>query len=284
MTYQPKVPFTGNETRMSDERQEDWLQKPLCGDLKRDDVPCCGPSTILVLRGAGVTTTYNLFGEYLKCRGSGTSQLAQMSAFKGWLEHVGVRSNESETLTAAVGARMNVGVDFECVQMTTPQMKSSRMTDETIEEFLAKDLTGDLETDFTGIGEKGVKMLARNGITHTCQLFGHLLSSTSGTGAEKRGQAVDDFSDFLKVNGVAPAYAFTVVHQVVASINEGEMALPGDQSYFDDRGKDTPVNNAPKPSKPVVSGTVTKPKESSGFNMWLLLPPLLLYVYAKFFM
>ena len=286
----PSTPFNGRITRMSDERCDEWLRQDLTGDLLGDRVPCLGAANAAALsRGpANITTTYQLMGKYLSLRGEDTTQLQQLDAFKGWLEGAGVRVHESETIVAAVGAKMNVGVEFNCVQMTEAQMRSSRMGDDEIANFLAKELTGRLADDFTGIGKDGVKQLRRHGITHTCQLFGHLLGQTRDTGAEGRGAAVEAFCEFLKANGVAPAWAFTVLHQVVASINApGGIALPGDDTYF------RPTNTL---AQPIIEGDETEAeaeaegkaaageKEAGGGMPWVLALVLLalMFTYFKF--
>lgn len=50
-----------------------WISQPITGDLS--EVPGLGPAGIAKLKDKGVTTTFNLIGEYLLLKGEGVESV-----------------------------------------------------------------------------------------------------------------------------------------------------------------------------------------------------------------
>merc|ERR1711934_159906 len=203
--------YNPEKSRGSEERMEEWREKVLTGDLEADAIPGVGEKTCELLVGQGTNdTTFKVLGAFLGCMGS-AGNMAGCNDFKGVLEEWGTPAAYRDTVITALGEKVNAGFSFHMV-MSDTRRQSSRMTAEKLEDFLDKQLTGDLANDISGISEASAKKLADDlGTETTWQFFGIALTSSSA----------DDFEETIKEAGVAPAWSATVVHQVVEKLAVG---------------------------------------------------------------
>lgn len=222
-----------------------------------------GEATIRKLKSKGVTSTWKVFGKFVGHMDEGVSLLDAASAFKTDLAEATTPTQHRDSVVSAVAERVYSG--FQCpMVMDDERRKSSRMDHEKMEAFLAKDLTGDLEEDFNGIGVESAKKLKRAGVRTSWQLFGKAL--------ELDGDA-DEFEDFLTTNGTASGYKATVTHQVAERLANG-LHLPDlselRQKYINDEAPPSPVpygqakSPAKSPPPPPRSASKTVARESSG--------------------
>lgn len=208
--------YTPTKSAVSEERMDEWRARELTGDLERDAVPGIGPATIAKLKGNEETkTTFRLMGAYLQGLTTGATTLGAAQTFKDCLEAHDTPAQYRDTVVTAIVEKITGGFVFP-MAMSEDRLSSSRMTSEKMEAFLAKQLTGDLATDFSGISEDTAKNMAKDGgIENTWMFFAVALQSENA----------DDFEQTIKEFGVNPGWAATVVHQVAEKLTSG-LTLP----------------------------------------------------------
>jgi len=188
---------------------QQWCNSTLTGDL--DEVPHVGGATISELKKDGVKSTWQLFGKFITHLNENVGLLTAASRFKDDLANAGSPVGHRDSVVSAVAERVYSG--FKCpMEMDDDRRSSSRMTHAKMEKFLEKDLSGDLASDFDGIGSESAKKLRKAGVHTSWQLFGKAL--------EFDGDA-DRFEDFLTNNGTASGYKATVTHQVAEKLAHG---------------------------------------------------------------
>merc|ERR1711907_133497 len=203
---------------------EAWRQRELTGDMSVDRVPGCGEATIKRLNakfeGMEDKATFMLIGSFLslfdQAALDGGGLMAVCDKFKAQLEEWETPSAWRDTVITAMAEKIFAGFRAP-MTMDPDRLSSSRMNHEKMEAFLSKELTGNCEKDFTGIGEKAAKSLPDYGVETSYQLFGLALTSADS----------NEFEETILEAGVASGYSATVVHQVVEKLSGG-IKLPSE--------------------------------------------------------
>merc|ERR1711998_782060 len=91
-----------------------------------------------------------------------------------------------DTVVLAIGEKLNAGFRVEGMDMPAEIVESTQCSHQDIEDFLAKELTGDPQQDFKGVGRASKKALSAEGVNTTWQLLGALLML--GDAVDFRGQ------------------------------------------------------------------------------------------------
>jgi len=110
---------------------------------------------------ATYNSTFKVIGAFLSQIGEGVSTMEAAQAFKDVLKENETPAQYRDTVVTAViekvmdGCKMGMGMDEK-------RRKSSRMTHDQMEEFLNKQHTGIVATDFRGISENTAAKLAEN--------------------------------------------------------------------------------------------------------------------------
>jgi len=145
----------------------------------------------------------------------GETTLGAAQKFKDLLEENETHAQHRDTVVTSIVEKISSGFVFP-MAMEEDRLTSSRMTNEKMEAFLAKELTGDLATDFSGISEDTAKTMALDGgVDNSWMFFALALQSENA----------DDFEATIKDFGVNAGWAATVVHQVVEKLSNG-LTLP----------------------------------------------------------
>ena len=122
--------------------------------------------------------------------------------FKHQLEEWETPAGHRDTVTTAMAEKVFSG--FRSTMEIPPErLSSTRMDHDKMETFLGKELSGDCQADFTGIGEKAAKSLPDYGIETSYQLFGFALTSADAK----------EFEEAMIEAGVAKGWGATVLHQ-----------------------------------------------------------------------
>jgi len=204
--------YDPGNSKVSEETMDEWRERPLTGDLAEDRVPGIGAGTIAKLKEqAAYDTTYKLLGTFLGLMGNGEGVMETAGKFKEVLAEQDTPSQWQDTVVTAVVEKVMKGFRMG-MEMSEDRLSSSRMKHDEMEEFLAKEFTGDLEKDFKGVSAASAKKLADNaGVETSWQFFGLACTSENAT----------DFETTIKECGIAGGWSATVVHQVVEKMANG---------------------------------------------------------------
>lgn len=87
-----------------------WLHLPITGDLK--EVPFIGDGIAKMLRNPtencpGISSTFELLGKFLQCRGAEDNQVTQCDRFWAWLKSKGI-GNQKNSIVQAVAMKSNI--------------------------------------------------------------------------------------------------------------------------------------------------------------------------------
>mmetsp|Transcript_12071 Transcript_12071/g.28759 ORF Transcript_12071/g.28759 Transcript_12071/m.28759 type:complete len:115 (+) Transcript_12071:244-588(+) len=74
-------------------------------------VPGVGPAAKTALAAAGVTTTYQLVGKFLQCRGEGSTTRQHCDAFYFWLKDAGITGGWPHAITRAIAQQCHAWMD-----------------------------------------------------------------------------------------------------------------------------------------------------------------------------
>ena len=203
--------FTPKNSSVKEEILEQWRQSILDGKLTQ--IPGVGPVTAAALKRQGIKTSYALIGHFLSLVDEDGLQPAG-DRFKALLEDCETPPAYRDTVVLAIGEKISSG--FLVDGLGTPaDIRSSQCNNQDIEDFLAKELTGDPQQDFKGVGPKSEAALAEMDVNTTWQMLGALLMLGSAT----------KFEEQLKLAGVASAWRSTIVHQCLEKLAAG-LKLP----------------------------------------------------------
>jgi len=208
--------FDAANSKVSEERMEEWRGRDLTGDLEGDAIPGVGPATIEKFKANEETkSTYRLIGSYFSGITEGETTLGAAQKFKDLLEEHGTPKQYQDTVVTAIVEKILAGFRIT-MQMDEARLSSSRMSHADVEAFLAKELTGNLAKDFKGISEATAKKMNEDGgVANTWMFFALALQSENA----------DDFEATIKDFGIAGGWSATVVHQVVEKLAAG-LQLP----------------------------------------------------------
>jgi hypothetical protein len=87
------VGFHPDKSTVSDDTLNDFIRAPITGKLT--EVPGIGEKGEEKLREAGITTTYELIGEFLKLKGEGVQSVEHCDRFWYFLQNAGLNSSRS---------------------------------------------------------------------------------------------------------------------------------------------------------------------------------------------
>ena len=208
--------YDATNSKVSEERMEEWRQRELTGNLKEDRIPGVGEATIAKLEASEQTnSTFRLIGTYLSLFTEEQTTLGCANEFKKVLQEAGTPAGFQDTVVTAIVEKIMAGFRVP-MKMDEDRLSSSRMSHADIEAFLAKDLTGSLADDFKGISEKTAgNMASDGGIENSWMFFSMALTS----------EDANDFETTIKEFGIAGGWSATVVHQVVEKLAAG-LTLP----------------------------------------------------------
>lgn len=202
------VHFSPEKSRISEAALEEWKEAPLNGDLTQ--IPGVGKVSAAALQRQGIPTSYALIGHFLSLVDE-NGLLPACDRFKALLEDCETPAAYRDTVVLAIGEKLNAGFRVEGMDMPAEIVESTQCNHQDIEDFLAKELTGDPQQDFKGVGPKSKSALAEQGVDTTWQMLGTLL--TLGDALEFREQ--------LKLAGVASGWRSTIAHQCVEKVAAG---------------------------------------------------------------
>ena len=185
-------------------------------------VPHVGRVSKERLAASGITSTYQLIGHYLKLK-------RDRAAFEAFLAKAGVAEvgGHAKAAAAAIHERVtNVGVKLH-VRVPAEIIQSSRMTDDKAKDFVKRSFTGDLATDFKGVGmgPASVDAFKKAGITNSDQLFGEMLSKFDAAPTE---DMMTSFYKRLGEIGMASGYKATMCEVLKMKLDIGidQVAAP----------------------------------------------------------
>ena len=87
-------------------KRADWLAAPMTGTLKV--VPGIADGMESKLREQGITSVFQLIGEFLKCKGEGVGSIEHCERFYMYLSSVGVGGSSRPTIVLALAEKMNI--------------------------------------------------------------------------------------------------------------------------------------------------------------------------------
>jgi hypothetical protein len=87
------VGYHPNRTSVRDDILYDFIRAPITGKLT--EVPGIGEKGVEKLREAGITTTYELIGEFLKLKGEGVETVEHCDRFWYFLQNAGININRA---------------------------------------------------------------------------------------------------------------------------------------------------------------------------------------------
>ena len=204
--------FTPKNSRVEEETLEQWRQATLDGKLTQ--IPGVGPVTAAALKRQGIKTSYALIGHFLSLVDE-DGLLPACDRFKALLEDCETPPAYRDTVVLAIGEKISSGFLVDGLSTPADIRASSQCNNQDIEDFLAKELTGDPQQDFKGVGPKSEAALAEMDVNTTWQMLGALLM----LGSAKK------FEEQLKLAGVASAWRSTIVHQCLEKLAAG-LKLP----------------------------------------------------------
>mmetsp|Transcript_25881 Transcript_25881/g.38337 ORF Transcript_25881/g.38337 Transcript_25881/m.38337 type:complete len:114 (+) Transcript_25881:76-417(+) len=96
--------FHPNKSTINADVLEAFIRKAVTGDLL--EVPGIGPAAKELLRKNDVTTTFQLFGKFLKFKKEGRSCKKHCDKFWDWLGEIGINAHRS-TIVRSVAEKMD---------------------------------------------------------------------------------------------------------------------------------------------------------------------------------
>ena len=164
------------------------------------------PSVGNVLIDEGLTPTI-LVGKFLMKMGK--AGIDRCEAFKADMQCI---EDKDALDLICIGIRDALDAGLRIQLVTPPEIeKSSRMSGDDMQEFLDKELCGDLKTDLKGVGDKAVRALKAIGCVTTWQLLGWMLTMDT----------IEAFREGLIDAKVMGSWRCTIVHQCVERMAEG---------------------------------------------------------------
>eukprot|EP01038_Epipyxis_sp_PR26KG_P008051 gene8051-10907_t len=94
------------KSRVKPAALSDFLRAPLTGNLQ--EVPGVGPATVELLAQNGITTTFQLIGQYLSLKEAGVGPVEHADRFWYWLNSIGTPSGFRAGIVHAIAEKMNV--------------------------------------------------------------------------------------------------------------------------------------------------------------------------------
>jgi hypothetical protein len=84
----------------------DFIRAPITGDLK--EVPGVGPATIKVFNENGITTTFQLIGQYLSLKEIDVLPIEHADRFYYWLKSLNTPTGFRAGIVHSIAEKMNV--------------------------------------------------------------------------------------------------------------------------------------------------------------------------------
>lgn len=270
--------YNPSNSRIREDAMEKWLETP----IKENPgcVPYIGERTEKRLAKHGIATTWQLLAKFLSHLCENEISADSLNYFKQVLVDAQTPTQFSDSVVTAVSERIFHG--FTCPMVCDEhRVKNSQLTAADMEEFLKKDMTGDIKKDIKGIGQETKTLLQNEGIYTTWQFFAKALQF---------GRDADSFDQYLKEKQVVSnAWRATVIHQVVEKMHAG-LRIPGMkeiQSAYDEpppspvKYPSSPSHDSTTASKPQDGAAVTTDLAPATTNTQLLCV-ILLVVFAVF--
>ena len=85
--------YDKNRSSVSADKLSDFLRADVVADLQ--SVPSIGPAAVEKLAAVGITTTFQLFGQFLMLKDEGVEPVEHCDRFWYWLKDTGISSNRS---------------------------------------------------------------------------------------------------------------------------------------------------------------------------------------------
>lgn len=205
--------FKPENSRISEATLEQWRNATVTGDLSQ--VPGISDATITALGRHNITSSFELMGYFLMQLGPNITVLEACNECKAMLEECGTPASHRDAVVVGIGEKLASGLQVEGIEMDETRLRSSQMSHQDVESFLERELTGDLEVDFKGVGKVSKTAMANHEVKSTWQLFGFMLMCGN----------TDDFEKWLREVGVAKGWTATVTHQCVEKLAHG-LTLP----------------------------------------------------------
>eukprot|EP01033_Poteriospumella_lacustris_P016704 gene16704-11957_t len=94
------------KSRVSADTLADFIRSPISGNL--DEVPGVGPATIEILKANGITTTFQLLGQYLLLKDDGVEPVEHADRFYLWLKSLNTPAGFRAGIVHSVAEKLNV--------------------------------------------------------------------------------------------------------------------------------------------------------------------------------
>jgi hypothetical protein len=101
-----KQQYHPSKDRVAPSLIPDFIRKLDTGDLK--EVPGIGDVCLKVLKEHGISTSFQLFGQFLALKEEGMGQAEHSDRFVAWLKSIGAPPAARATIEAAIRAKVEV--------------------------------------------------------------------------------------------------------------------------------------------------------------------------------
>ncbi len=98
--------FHPDKSRVGAGALADFIRAPISGKL--EEVPGVGPATIKILNENGISTTFQLIGQYLSLKESDVQPIEHADRFYYWLKSLKTPSGFRAGIVHSVAEKMNV--------------------------------------------------------------------------------------------------------------------------------------------------------------------------------
>jgi hypothetical protein len=98
--------FHPDKSRVGAGALADFIRAPISGKL--EEVPGVGPATIKILQENGISTTFQLIGQYLMLKEDGVEAIEHADRFYYWLKSLKTPSGFRAGIVHAIAEKMNV--------------------------------------------------------------------------------------------------------------------------------------------------------------------------------
>ena len=99
------VGYNPNRSRNDPNKLAEFIQAPITGGLT--EVPGLGKVTEDLLKGEGITSTYQLFGKFLMLKDEGVESVELCDRFWYWLESINTPAGYRGSIVQAVACKLD---------------------------------------------------------------------------------------------------------------------------------------------------------------------------------
>jgi hypothetical protein len=98
--------FHPEKSKVNADTLADFIRAPITGDLL--EVPGIGPATVAILKEHGITTTFQLLGQYLSLKDEGVEPVEHADRFYLWLKSINTPAGFRAGIVHSVAEKLNV--------------------------------------------------------------------------------------------------------------------------------------------------------------------------------